>query len=471
MLLDALETDLTAAGLSLYYQPLNPLTGLQNQLPVDISEYRFDKKEDIDTSIRYVELMDSYFEDIIKLENAIADAGLAPDDAAIDRIIESCKPYLVPAKENVLVTSLPDKLEAFGGLTDEEKKDYENRMEAAVIEHLIPAYKNLSEAMEGLKGRGKNHGGLSGFPRGKEYFTYFINSSIGADSTPEELEQRIRERIESDYTAMGQVYMIDPNIYERVFDAGEGKETPEEMLDYLKDAIKGHFPDIGETGYVVKYVPESLKDIMSPAFFFIPTLDGKEPPNSIYINSASEESAGLFTTLAHEGYPGHLYQSAYFRKHGNIPIRYLMTPTGYAEGWGLYCQLYGYRLDDKLTDAEKLYLVHSESASMGIYAYLDLMINYSGWDIGKVQEYLKKELGLDDRTAAEEIFYAMVDDPGNYLLYYTGYLEISDMYDIGQRELGKNFSEEEFHRFILDMAGGSFRVIKEEYGKWLRERK
>ena len=148
-----------------------------------------------------------------------------------------------------------------------------------------------------------------------------------------------------------------------------------------------------------------------------------------------------------------------------------MTPTGYAEGWGLYCQLYGYRLDDKLTDAEKLYLVHSESASMGIYAYLDLMINYSGWDIGKVQEYLKNELGLEDRTAAEEIFYAMVDDPGNYLLYYTGYLEISDMYDIGQRELGKNFSEEEFHRFILDMAGGSFRVIKEEYGKWLRERK
>jgi uncharacterized protein (DUF885 family) len=471
MLLDALETDLTAAGLSLYYQPLNPLTGLQNQLPVDISEYRFDKKEDIDASIRYVELMDSYFEDIIKLENAIADAGLAPDDAAIDRVIESCKPYLVPAKENVLVTSLPDKLEAFGGLTDEEKKDYENRMEAAVTEHLIPAYKNLSEAMEELKGRGKNHGGLSGFPQGKEYFTYFINSSIGADSTPEELEQRIRERIESDYTAMGQVYMIDPNIYERVFDAGEGKETPEEMLDYLKDAIKGHFPDIGETGYVVKYVPESLKDIMSPAFFFIPTLDGKEPPNSIYINSASEESAGLFTTLAHEGYPGHLYQSAYFRKHGNIPIRYLMTPTGYAEGWGLYCQLYGYRLDDKLTDAEKLYLVHSESASMGIYAYLDLMINYSGWDIGKVQEYLKNELGLEDRTAAEEIFYAMVDDPGNYLLYYTGYLEISDMYDIGQRELGKNFSEEEFHRFILDMAGGSFRVIKEEYGKWLRERK
>ena len=92
-------------------------------------------------------------------------------------------------------------------------------------------------------------------------------------------------------------------------------------------------------------------------------------------------------------------------------------------------------------------------------------------NIGKVQEYLKKELGLDDRTAAEEIFYAMVDDPGNYLLYYTGYLEISDMYDIGQRELGKNFSEEEFHRFILDMAGGSFRVIKEEYGRWLRERK
>ena len=471
MLLDALETDLTAAGLSLYAQPLNPLTGLQNQLPVDISEYRFDKKEDIDVAIRYVEMMDEYFDDIISLENAIADEGLAPDDAAIERIIRSCDPYLVPAGENILVTSLPEKLEAFPDLTAEEKKDYEARMEAAVTDHLIPAYKNLAKAMEKLKGRGKNHKGLAGFPKGKEYFTYFIASSIGADSTPEELEQRIRERISADYAAISRVYIVDPKIFDREFDAGEGKEMPQEILDSLKKAIPGHFPDIGETSYTIKYVPESLKDIMSPAFFFIPTLDGKDPPNIIYINDASDASSGLFVTLAHEGYPGHLYQSAYFRRHGNIPIRYLMTPTGYAEGWGLYCQLYSYRLDDKLTDAEKLYLSHSESASMGIYALLDLCINYNGWDLTQVQDYLRTEMGITDRTVGEDIFNAMVDDPGNYLLYYTGYLEISDMYDIGQTELGDKFPEEEFHRFILDMAGGSFRVIKEEYGRWLRERK
>ena len=471
MLIDVLETDMTAAGLSLYIQPLNPLTGLQNQLPIDISEYRFDTKEDIDASIRYVELLDEYFGDIIELEGKIADAGLAPDDAALDRIIESCKPYLVPAKENVLVTSLPEKLENFGGLTEEEKQDYMNRMEAAVTDHLIPAYKNLSAALKELKGKGTNHKGLAGFPRGKEYFTYFIASTIGTDSTPEELEARIKERISEDYADISKVYMVDPKIFDREFDAGAGKETPEEMLDYLKSAIPGHFPDIGETDYTIKYVPESLKDIMSPAFFFIPTLDGKEPPNSIYINEMSEESSGLFVTLAHDGYPGHLYQSAYFRKHGNIPIRYLMTPTGYAEGWGLYSQLYGYRLDDKLTEAEKLYLYHSEAASMGIYALLDLCINYDGWDLDQVSAYIKTEMGLDDRSVAEEIYTALIDDPGNYLMYYTGFLEISDMREIGELELGDAFSEEDFHRFILDMAGGSFRVIKEEYGKWLRERK
>ena len=471
MLLDALETDMTAVGLCLYNQPLNPLTGMQNQLPVDISEYRFDTKEDIDISIRYVEMIDEYFDDIISLENDIADAGLAPDDKALDRIIASCGPYFVPAKDNILVTSLPEKLEAFPDLTEQEKQDYVDRMEKAVEENLIPAYKKLSEELEKLKGRGTNHLGLAGFPRGKEYFAYFIASTVATDSTPEELKDRIYQRIQSDYEAISKSYMLDSGIFDRTFDAGAGKEDPKVALDYLKKEIKGHFPDIGDTSYSIKYVPESLKDIMSPAFYFIPALDGTETQNSIYINQDSDGAGNLFVTLAHEGYPGHLYQSVYFRKHGNIPIRYLTTPTGYAEGWGLYSQIYAYRLDDRLKETEKLYLAHSEAASMGIYAYLDLCVNYEGWDIPQVENFLKTEMGITDPSVAEEIFYAMVDDPGNYLMYYTGYLEISDMYNIGREELKDKFSEEEFHRFILDMAGGSFRVIKDEYAEWLKARK
>ena len=120
---------------------------------------------------------------------------------------------------------------------------------------------------------------------------------------------------------------------------------PEEILDYLAGNLGEDFPEPVTTSYTLKYVHEAMEKLESPAYYLIPAIDDWQK-NSIYINRNPEyDSMDLFTTLSHEGFPGHLYQNTYERSLQLSPIRYLLGWNGYSEGWATYVELqYGYSL-------------------------------------------------------------------------------------------------------------------------------
>lgn len=70
------------------------------------------------------------------------------------------------------------------------------------------------------------------------------------------------------------------------------------MLSYLNKAMQTDFPDLDSPKYEVKYVPTSMEEFSSPAFYLTPPADTLSP-NTIYINRSSQVNpAELFTTLA-----------------------------------------------------------------------------------------------------------------------------------------------------------------------------
>lgn len=81
---------------------------------------------------------------------------------------------------------------------------------------------------------------------------------------------------------------------------------------WFKDKIAADFPQGPDVSYDIKYITEALQDSVSPAMYFLPQLDNLNI-NSIYINPKDTRSSQLYPTLAHEGYPGHLYQTTYLR--------------------------------------------------------------------------------------------------------------------------------------------------------------
>lgn len=68
-------------------------------------------------------------------------------------------------------------------------------------------------------------------------------------------------------------------------------------------------------------------------------------------------------------------------------------------------------------------LQHNAAFTLALYALLDINIHYEGWDMDQVNDYLTMYFQIDDPSVISSIYYEVVENPSNYLSYYTGYLE------------------------------------------------
>ena len=466
MLQDTLETEEMGKGLELYYQPLSPVIGVQAQLPVLMAEYTFYDKEDVEQYLQLLSQIDVYYGQLADYEKEMAAEGLAPSDTTIDRILQSCKDYLIRPENSFLTETFSSRLEDVPELTEEEKNAYKQKHLAILKEHFIPAYTSLSASLEELKGQGRNDKGLCYYEKGKEYYEYLVASLTGTDSSVEELKSRIEKRLGSNMAQITVLVQNHPELQEQMNNSGITLTEPVEILNHLREQSKRDFPPLEDSSFEVKHVPKALESSLSPAFFLVPPLDS-ENTNVIYINDKAGEQQNLYTILAHEGYPGHLYQSVYFNRSNKCPLRRLLSCGGYTEGWGLYCELYSYSFDNGLPEEVKKLMAHSEASIYALYALLDIHVHYDGWDSEKMAGFLSKYYGISDPEVVNEMFQALIDNPGNYLKYYTGYLEICTLKDAAKEALGDRFNIKAFHKFILDMDGAPFRVIKPYFQTWL----
>lgn len=467
MLNDSLETSLSSKGLELYSQPLSPLIGIQAQLPVLLAEYIFYEKTDIDHYLELLSQIDIYYGQLADYEKEKADAGLAPSDVTIDRMLQSCRDYLIRPENSFLTETFSSRLDEVEGLTGEEKTEYKKKHLQILKEHFIPAYTNLYKSLEELKGRGSNENGLCHYEDGKAYYEYLTAALTGTGSPIPELKNRIERQFGSDMAETARLLQTNPKLAEEIERTSFSLTEPTEILEHLREQSKKDFPELTDSSYEVKHVPKALESSLSPAFFLIPPIDS-DTTNVIYINDkAKEEGDDLYTVLAHEGYPGHLYQSVYFNRKQSCPLRHILSCGGYDEGWGLYCELYAYFFDNGFSAEMQELMARSQASIYALYALLDIHIHYDGWDREKVAGFLNTYYGISDTEVSEEMFNAIVDNPGNYLKYYTGYLEILTMRDAAQKALGSRYSVKAFHKFILDMEGASFRVIKPYFDTWL----
>jgi len=464
-----LDTSLMAEGLELYEQPLAPTIGVQAQLPILLAEYSFHSVKDAEDYLALLSQIDTYYGQILEFENQKADAGLAPSDASIDRIVKSCESYRIDPENNFLTETFAlrlSDLQKTAPLSEEQINDLNSRHIAAIREHFIPAYESLIAGMNALKGRGINDGGLSGLKDGKKYYEYLLKSGPGLSYTVEELKAALSARMEKDYNAISRILAENPapEIQNAVFSLSD----PEEILSDLKAQMTGQFPELSECGYEIRYVPSYLEDSLSPAFYLTAPVDNIDQ-NVIYINNGySDSTDSLYTTLAHEGFPGHLYQTVYNRVHAGTPLLSLLSCSGANEGWATYVENCACTFDNGLSKAAGEYRAHMRSFSLCVHGILDIGINYDGWTKEQAEQYITSCFRVDENTV-DELWQVMIDNPTNYLEYCGGYVEYMEMREQAEAALGENFSPLAFHTFLLDLGPVRFSVIRPRFEKWLSE--
>lgn len=440
----------------LYEEPLSLVSGVQTQLPVVLSEYQFYSREDVDTYLALIETTGEYFDSLIAFEQEKAQEGLFMADDMAEEVIEQCRAFLDMGDGNYLYSTFADRIQDVEKLTKKEKSDYIQDNARAVSDYIIPAYEKLIAEIEKMKGIGQNEKGLFYFPEGKDYYELVVRQATGSNRSVEEMEDLTRRQISDDLTAMEQVLGITAQ--EARETAGKlGKSSAEAILRRLEQGIEGTFPEAPDTVLEVKYVPQEMEEHLSPAFYMIPAIDNTNE-NVIYINQAHmDDDLTLFTTLAHEGYPGHLYQTVYYESTDPDPVRSIFNFGGYVEGWATYAEMGSYYLMP-LSKEQSTLLQKNSSIILGLYALADIGIHYEGWSAGDTAAFFSN-YGITDADTVQRIYELIIGSPGNYLKYYIGYVEFLELKKAWAEEKGDAFSQKEFHEAVLKVGPAPFEIV------------
>lgn len=453
--------------LFLYNEVLSPTTGLQAQLPVLLAEFHFYDKQDIEDYIILLNDLKRYYTQIIEFEKQKSKAGLFMSDSCVDAVISQCQAFINNKENNYLITLFNNKIDSYTALSDSEKNTYKTQNKEAIENSVIPAYELLITELTALKGTGKNNAGLCKFKNGKEYYTQLVKTTTGSDRSMKEINNLLDESISNGLLQIATVTTDDDNIQNKLLNYYYPLTEPNEILCYLQSAITKDFPALQNVGCNIKYVDKSLEDYLSPAFYLTPQIDNFND-NCIYINKNKKyDLSEIFTTIAHEGYPGHLYQNCYYTQKNPAHIRHILNFEGYSEGWATYVEMYSYGISGLDENVSKV-LMHNQVVTLCIYAKCDLNINYYGWDLDATKEYLK-DFGITDTSIASTMFQSMIEEPCSYLKYTLGYLELNALREKAEAQLGSKFSTLNFNQFILDMGPCQFSILEKYMNKWIEK--
>ena len=456
-----LENASTGTDYLLYQEPLGPVSGIHTQLPVLLSEYSFYDTQDVETYLALLKETPAYFDSVIQFEQKKAASGLFMPDYQVDSVLDTCQSFIDMGKENYLVSTFDERIASLDLLPENKKDSFRKENVKLVTEEIYPAYQNLITAIKSLKGKGTNEQGLSHFPYGKKYYEYLVRQTTGCNESVSRLRLMTRAQILEDLNAMQKVlFPADAALTQ----ASVLEQTPpDSMLDDLRSKITDTFPEIPDVDFQVKYVPESMQDYLSPAFYMIPAIDNLTE-NVIYINNGQTASGlNLYTTLAHEGYPGHLYQTVYFSASEPDPIRSILDFGGYVEGWATYAEMMSYYLAP-LSKTEASLLQKNSSVILGLYALADMGIHYDGWSVTDTVRFFS-DYGINDANAVQSVYELIIGSPANYLKYYIGYLKFYELKKEMADALGNQFSQKEFHRAVLDVGPAPFEIVYDEVEK------
>ena len=451
----------TGTDYLLYQEPLGPVSGIHTQLPVLLSEYSFYDTQDVETYLALLKETPSYFDSVIRFEQKKAASGLFMPDYQADSVLDTCQSFIDMGKENYLVSTFNERIASLDLLPENKKDSFQKENMKLVTEEIYPAYQNLITAIKSLKGKGMNEQGLSYFPYGKKYYEYLVRQTTGCNESISRLRLMTRAQILEDLSAMQKVLfpadaaLTQASVLEQT--------SPDSMLDDLRSKITDTFPKIPDVDFQIKYVPESMQDYLSPAFYMIPAIDNLTE-NVIYINNGQTASGlNLYTTLAHEGYPGHLYQTVYFSASEPDPIRSILDFGGYVEGWATYAEMMSYYLAP-LPKTEASLLQKNNSVILGLYALADMGIHYDGWSVTDTVRFFS-DYGINDPNAVQSVYKLIIGSPANYLKYYIGYLKFYELKKEMADALGNQFSQKEFHRAVLDVGPAPFEIVYDEVEK------
>lgn len=474
-------------------EPLSPSSGVPSELPVLLAEYRLQSTDDIENYFSLLAQIPDYFAGLMIYEQEKAQAGLFMAEDTADKVIGQCADLMSPdalaSDAHFLKRTFSERLNTLieSGLLDEQSAaSYCSENDRLLTTVVGPAYDRLADGLTLLKGSSTKACGLSHYPGGRDYYAALLRQQTGSMRSVKDIKTLLYNDLTSNYHALLLLLQENPGLQTLLRSDSEflPEMSPQAMLYALQQQMTGSFPALSTDSSsavccTVKYVDSSMEPYTAPAFYMLPCIDNTSD-NTIYINTKdTSDRLSLFTTLAHEGYPGHLYQTVYCYQYWKdqqiTPLRSILYYGGFTEGWALYVELLSYDyaaalVKDEQPEASAYYQACrlDRQIQLCLYSLLDIAIHYDDAATDDVRQILSS-LGVADDAGIAAVYEYIAEEPANYPKYYLGYLEIEEL----KKQAALTWSTDDqpitscsdpaflyrFHSFLLHNGPADFELL------------
>lgn len=464
----------------------SPSSGIIANYPVLMAEYTFRSQKDIIDYLTLLSDTPNYFDSYFQFQKERAEKGYFLASVSLQETIEQCNTIITEEALNenshFLQLTFQERLTSLvtkSIISKEEAFSYIKKNNTILKTVVLPAYENLKNKLLSLQTDYIPLTGLYKKEQGKEYYQWLVQKQVGTSLSIPDILYKLKNDFEKNLYEFR--YLQEQIAKYTTYDDYLKKSFPltdkNEILKTLQTYAKEDFPSLSaftdkSICAAIKSVSSCMEEYTSPAFYLIPPIDDVWQ-NTIYINNSSTpEGLDLFTTLAHEGYPGHLYQTVYYQLYGNkndIPlIRHIMNFGGYVEGWAIYSEFYSYRYATKLypQELQDFYslwhelLLCDQKLQLAVLSILDIHLHYYDDSIETAKEILS-QYGIVEEETIAEIHQYVLEEPGNYLKYYMGYLLLMDLKETARTLMSSAYTDKKFHEFILNAGPSDFENLEE----------
>lgn len=439
-----------------YSQLFESASGLHYQLPSLFSDWQIVDEQDAKDLITLVNDTLDYVNSALDYTIIQEEKGLLMIDK--DSVIEYCQGIVDAGMDSSILSAMEETL------TEAGYESYIGELETAFEDSFLAAYQNIIDTLNNFDNI--NEEGYCQFEYGAEYYSLLLEYKVGCNMSVDEIENFMEEAYNNHIMNMMMAYYSNPDVYNENYTTD--LTSYQEILDFIEENMMNDFPNVGTIDYDIEAINEEIASSSGVAAYFeIPALDASTNCQ-IRVNPKLEDITSLDTykTVAHEGFPGHMYQYAYmYQNVDSLYLKTISTNNAFTEGYAVYAAYYAMNYLDIDEDYLTLYQ-ENELATYAIIVLADIGIHYHGWDEDQFIIYLEnKGLSLDEETGHNQ-YLQLQANPGIFESYYVGYEMIAALQEETEEELGDSYTDLGFHTALLECGVVSFDVIEnhiEEY--------
>lgn len=447
---------------------LSTNNGLISNLTIAFYEYRFVEKKDIDEYLLFLQDVPNCMQDIVDGAAESIEQGYAPSDAMLENNIDVLT-KLCEEEDNPLLDGFAEKLAKCDFIDGDEAAAYMTANEQIVKELLMPSFEETKKALEGWVGTLPELKGLCQYEGGDDYYEYLIEMYTGSGMNAEEMYDYLYENMQKYMDAMYTLIYSNQSVLDAYMNNEYDfpYEDPKDILDALAKQAAKEFPAIEDPGVQVSYLPEVMEVDGMLAYYLTPQID-VDQINTVRLNGSAlaDSQSTTYSTLGHEGYPGHLYAYNYMKQNKQHPAEHIFSYLGYGEGWAEYAgstSLGWWGLDKSVV---KLLQIDGASSQV-MTGLIDVGVNGLGWGLDEVADIIEEFYGMpassaQTKEAAQSYYDFVTDTPGIILSYSVGYLKVIDMRNAFKKAAGKKYSDRAFYEAYLNVGETPF-YLTEKY--------